>query len=836
MATAIVVAHLCGILLLGSSPAGALLSNLAQLASSLLAAASCFIAAHRSRRFARQFWLLSGSSFLLWAAGQCFWIYYENWLHTRIPQSSPAYMLAFFAFAPLAMVLFLNDQAEPEGTDWLQTMDFIQVGMVLLSAYLFLFQVPTFWQTREEMSRTLMVVFDARNLLLTAAFALCAWRARAPALRMLYGRMAAVLVLFTGGVMAACYMFVTYKIPTGSVWDLAWTVPFALAAVNAAHWKDLPTSEMARARELSRAALVAINALPLTLPLLVLLLASRIAQEQLAIAAAAVVASFACYGLRAVVVQHRRQHVVEQLERTLDMLEKAEQKFRLLFASNPEPMWVYDPRTLRFLEVNNAAIDKYGYSREEFLRLKVTDIRPVEDVPQFLDAVQVRRSRNSGPYFGHWRHRHQDGRVLNVEVTAQGLEFAGRRAVLVVVKDVSERMQLGEQLRQAQKMEAVGRLAGGVAHDFNNVLTVITGYTSILLESLDPDSPQALDLRQISKSADRAAALTRQLLAFSRRQVLQPRVVNLNSLVLNAEKMLERLIGEDIEIHLSLETRLGSVSADPGQLEQVIMNLAVNARDAMPDGGNLTFETRDVEVETARSLGHFRIAPGSYVMLAVRDTGCGMDQETVGRIFEPFFTTKEKGKGTGLGLSTVYGIVKQSGGYVWVESAPEEGSTFTIYLPRVEAPADEEGDEPLSGAKRGGETVLLVEDDAVLRELARRILAGSGYHVLPAGGVVEAERFCRQHAGNLDLLLTDVVMPGMSGRDLARRLAVTRPRMCVLYMSGYTDDVIVHRGVLEPGTHFLQKPFTPRALLHKVREVLDGCVEPEPEVADPCPA
>ncbi|HXE89608.1 MAG TPA: ATP-binding protein [Terriglobales bacterium] len=499
-------------------------------------------------------------------------------------------------------------------------------------------------------------------------------------------------------------------------------------------------------------------------------------------------------------------------------------------------MLVYDPRTLHFLEVNNAAVEKYGYSRDEFLALKVTDIRPVEDIPLFLDTVQSRRPKDSGPHFGHWRHRHKDGRILNVEVTAQGLDFAGRRAVLVVVKDVSERMHLGEQLRQAQKMEAVGRLAGGVAHDFNNVLTVITGYTSILMESLDPDSPQAHDLRQIAKSADRAAALTRQLLAFSRRQVLQPRVLNLNSLVLNAQKMLERLIGEDIEIHLSLEASLGSVSADPGQLEQVIMNLAVNARDAMPDGGNLIFETRNVEVETPRSLGHFRVAPGSYVMLAVTDTGCGMDLETIGRIFEPFFTTKEKGKGTGLGLSTVYGIVKQSGGYVWVESAPGEGSTFTIYLPRVEAPADDESDEPLSAARRGGETILLVEDDAVVRELARRILAGSGYHVLPAGSVVEAERFCRQHAGNLDLLLTDVVMPGMSGRDLARRLAVMRPRMRVLYMSGYTDNVIVHRGVLDPGTHFLQKPFTPRTLLEKVREVLDGRLEPEPKPAERCPA
>ncbi|MGH9492381.1 MAG: ATP-binding protein [Terriglobales bacterium] len=832
--------HLGSALLLGTAPLGSLLSNLAQFAASLLAVVAALAAARRSRRFARQFWMLTGTTFLLWIVNQAYWLYYENWLQARMPLSSPAYMVAFFAFAPLAMVLFLNDYAEPEGFDWLQTLDFIHLGVVLLFAYLFLFHIPSFWVTREEMSRTLMWVFDLRNGILTGAFAVRAWGAHSPAARSLYRRMAMVLALYSLGAGTACYVFVTREIPTGTAWDLAWTVPFVLAAVAAARWQDVPSDETEQPRHLTPAALLALNLLPLILPLLVLFIASSIAQEQLVVAAVAVTASFACYGMRLVIIQLRKQRTTEALRHAVNTLRKTEDSFRLLFAANPEPMWVFDSKTLEFLEVNHAAVEKYGYSREEFLRLKVTAIRPSEDVPQLLEVLS---RKYSGPHFGHWRHCLRDGRLVNVEIVAQSLDFAGRKAILAVVKDISERMQLGEQLRQAQKMEAVGRLAGGVAHDFNNVLTVVTGYTSMMLEQLPPGHEMARDLREVAKASERATALTRQLLAFSRQQILQPKVMNLNSAALGVGKMLERLIGEDIELGMSLAADLGSVNADPGQIEQVIMNLAVNARDAMPEGGRLTFETRNTRLNAAYSGAHFRVEPGEYVMLAVSDTGHGMDAQTRARVFEPFFTTKEKGKGTGLGLSTVYGIVKQSGGYIWVYSEPGLGTTFKIYLPRVHAAAETlEEEMPLAASSFRKETVLLVEDDDSLRELTRRILESNGYSVVAAAHPAEAEALFHRH-GPVDLLLTDVIMPGMSGKQLADRLTELQPGLCVIFMSGYTDEAIVHRGVLEPGTHFLQKPFSPHCLRAKLHEVLEedaieqaGCdvTDDSGEVEAPC--
>jgi hypothetical protein len=838
LAAALVAVHLGSALILGTASLGSLVSNLAQFSASLLAGVAALAAARRSRRFARQFWLLTGTTFLLWIVNQSYWLYYENWLRTRMPLSSSAYMVAFFSFAPLAMVLFLNDYAEPEGFDWLQTLDFVHLGVVLLFAYLFLFHIPSFWVTREEMSRTLMWVFDVRNLILTCAFAVRAWGAHSPAARSLYRRMAMVLALYSLGAGTACYVFVTRKLSTGTAWDLAWTVPFVLAAVAAARWQDVPSDEAEQPRQLGAAALLALNLLPLVLPLLVLIIASRIAQEQLVVAAVAVTASFACYGMRLAVTQHRKQGTTDALRTAVHTLRKTEDGFHLLFAANPEPMWVFDSKTLEFLEINHAAVEKYGYSREEFLRLKVTDIRPPEDVPQLLEVLG---RKYSGPHFGHWRHRLRDGRVVNVEIVAQALDFTGRKAVLAVVKDISERMQLGEQLRQAQKMEAVGRLAGGVAHDFNNVLTVVTGYTSMMLEQLPPDHEMARDLREVAKASERASALTRQLLAFSRQQILQPKVMNLNDAVLGVGRMLERLIGEDIELGTSLAPDLGSMSADPGQIEQVIMNLAVNARDAMPEGGRLSFETRNAQLNAAYSGAHFRVEPGAYVMLAVSDTGCGMDAQTQARVFEPFFTTKEKGKGTGLGLSTVYGIVKQSGGYIWVYSEPGLGTTFKIYLPRVHAAAEApEEVMPQAASSWRQEAVLLVEDDDSLRELTRRILDSNGYKVIAAAHPAEAEQLFRCHTP-VDLLLTDVVMPGISGKQLADRLVESQPGLRVVFMSGYTDEAIVHRGVLEPGTHFLQKPFSPQALLAKLHQVLEdemACAVPaesdDSEVGCPC--
>ncbi len=378
-------------------------------------------------------------------------------------------------------------------------------------------------------------------------------------------------------------------------------------------------------------------------------------------------------------------------------------------------------------------------------------------------------------------------------------------------------------------MDAVGRLAGGVAHDFNNILTAILSYAELGLEDLRPDDPLAQDLEEIRNAAVRARTLTRQLLAFSRQQVLAPRVLDLNQVVAEIDKMLRRLVGEDIEIAAALAPRLGAIRADPGQIEQVIVNLAVNARDAMPEGGQLTIETAEVELPEATARDLVTVPAGRYVMLAITDTGYGMDPETKSRLFEPFFTTKEPGKGTGLGLATVYGIVNQSGGFVWVYSEPGQGTTVKVYFPRVEeapqtappaAPADAE-------PQRGSETILLVEDEEAVRTIARLALTRRGYRVLVAANGGEALLAGERETGPIHLLLTDVVMPGMGGPELARRLAALRPAMKLLFMSGYADRAVARHGLIESGARFLEKPFTPESLLRKVRDVL-GAGAPAP--------
>ena len=397
-------------------------------------------------------------------------------------------------------------------------------------------------------------------------------------------------------------------------------------------------------------------------------------------------------------------------------------------------------------------------------------------------------------------------------------------AVLEALERTRERetlKRLEEQLLQSQKMEAVGQLAGGVAHDFNNILTAISGYADILAEDL-ADSPRQLeDIEEIRKAARRAAALTRQLLAFSRKQVLEPRIINLNDVVLNLDKMLKSLMSENIELKTLLAPDLKATRADLNQIEQVIMNLAINSRDAMPDGGSLTIETANVALDQEYAARHVSVAPGDYVMIAVSDTGCGMDEKTKARIFEPFFTTKPAGRGTGLGLSTVYGIVKQTGGSIWLYSEPKKGTTFKIYLPAVHAlPEDIDKPVPLEPAQPGGGTVLLVEDDEQLRRLTHRALAAQGYAVLEADRGSTALDIARRHKGTIDLLLTDVIMPDTNGRKLADMLRPSRPGLRVLYMSGYPDGAIVNHGMLESGAAYLAKPFTTEAIVRKVRELL----------------
>jgi signal transduction histidine kinase/ActR/RegA family two-component response regulator len=416
----------------------------------------------------------------------------------------------------------------------------------------------------------------------------------------------------------------------------------------------------------------------------------------------------------------------------------------------------------------------------------------------------------------------EDMTIATAFASHAAIALENSRLLLESRRAYDELAETQGQLEQAQKMDAIGRLAGGVAHDFNNLLTVILGRTDILLHPLKPEDPMRRGIELIQRTAGRAADLTRQLLAFSRKQVLEPVILDLSAVTTDMKDMLGRLIGEDIALLTTPTPGLGRVKADRGQIEQVVMNLTVNARDAMPQGGRLILETANVELDDEYVRRHVGARPGPHVMLAVSDTGTGIPREIQAQIFEPFFTTKEQGKGTGLGLATVYGIVKQSGGYIEVDSEPGQGTTFRIYLPRLEAEAVTVDRNARPAAAAGGtETILLVEDEEGVRELARDILRASGYTVLEARNGPEALLLCERHQGPLDMLLTDVVMPRMSGRELAERLAPLRPELSVLYMSGYTDDAVIRHGVLAAGTAFLQKPFTPAALVLRVRETLD---------------
>jgi two-component system, cell cycle sensor histidine kinase and response regulator CckA len=493
-------------------------------------------------------------------------------------------------------------------------------------------------------------------------------------------------------------------------------------------------------------------------------------------------------------------------------------KFWLLFEDHPQPMWVLDRESMRFLAANAAACSLYGYSPEEFRAMAIAEIQRPEDARRFAEELRAPQR----PASGAWRHRARDGHIVDVEIAVRDIEFDGRKAELATLMDIGGRRRLEDQLRQAQKMEAVGMLAGGIAHDFNNLLTIIAGYSQLILNSLDEDDPNRQPAEQIMKAGERAAALTRQLLAFSRSQVLQPKVLDLNKLVTSLNAMLQRLIGEDIDLRLALQPDLGRVNADPGQVEQVLMNLVVNSRDAMPKGGSLAIETSNILLDQPYPIRHLTLQPGWYVRLTVKDTGSGMDAATRARLFEPFFTTKGSGKGTGLGLSTVFSIVRKSGGNVDVHSEPGRGTAFQVYLPRIDEPASVEPEDRKTRAAAGTETILLAEDDETVRVLVRETLEREGYKVLDAADPVEARRLAERFQGAIDLLITDVVMPKVSGRELAEALSRQRPAMKILYMSGYTDSAIVNTGVLQKEVAFLQKPFTPAALAGKVREVLEA--------------
>jgi len=506
------------------------------------------------------------------------------------------------------------------------------------------------------------------------------------------------------------------------------------------------------------------------------------------------------------------------------LLAVAEEKYRFLVERLPDVVWTSDDDgTITFVTANVQSVS--GFSPGEI------SAKGREFLGQRIHACEQDRVRsafaalNSGERSldveCRWQRR--DGHWIWVRVRAIAVhERDGSRCFEGMLSDITEKKQLEEALRQAQKMEAIGQLTGGIAHDFNNILAAILGNAHFLIEALDPEDPRRIDAEEIKLAGERAAGLTRQLLAFSRRQVLEPSVIDLNVTLASLEKMLRRLIGEDVEFAVLPGADLGAVQVDVGQIEQVIMNLAVNARDAMPLGGRFSIETANVELAAGLAIP-VPIPPGRYVMIAVTDTGCGMDAETKARIFEPFFTTKELGKGTGLGLSTCHGIVKQSGGYIWVYSEQGQGTVFKIYLPRVDAAPEQSAPRRFDSSDlRGEETILLAEDDDCVRAAVTRMLAARGYRVLVARNGPEAIALAERHAGSIDLVLSDVIMPGSAGPEVVARVRQYFPTARVLVMSGYTDHAVLRSGALQAGMNFIQKPFAPEALALKVRAVLDA--------------
>jgi PAS domain S-box-containing protein len=515
----------------------------------------------------------------------------------------------------------------------------------------------------------------------------------------------------------------------------------------------------------------------------------------------------------------------------------------------PAMVFIKDAEDLRFERFNRAGEELLGMKRDELVGKTDADFFPAEQAAFFQakdrevllggTVLDIPEEPIATPRGTRWLHTRKipifddEGRPRHL--LGISMDITERRAAEEVLRSAQAELErrvaaataelraTEEQLRHAQKMEAVGRLAGGVAHDFNNLLSVVLGYSSMLLEDLDPSHPHHVAVAEIERAGERAAELTRQLLAFSRQQVLDPKIVDLNEVLASVDRLVRRLVGEDVEVVVRPGADLGLVRVDVGQIEQVVVNLVVNARDAMPAGGRLTIETGNVALDDAYASEHPGILAGPHVMVAISDTGTGMDRATQGRVFEPFFTTKPKGKGTGLGLSTVFGIVKQSGGSIWLYSEPDRGTTFKVYFPLSSDGGEQAAERAATAPARGGaETVLLVEDEPQVRQLTRNILAKHGYVVLEAADPAAAIALCAGDAQPIDLLLTDVVMPLMSGRQLAERLVAQRPALKVLYMSGYTDNTVVHHGVLDAGIWFLQKPITPDALAAKVREVLDA--------------
>lgn len=799
--------------------ATALVADLLQIGLGIIIALVAVHAAKHAAGFTQTFWRFQACGFSIWVLAQMLATVYDAVLHKPVDQPWPSDLLFFMWTTPIFLALFLNERCESQRIEWPQWLDFTQVVILVASAFVFAFEVPSHWRGSViPFEQLALLASCVRDVFLVACFAFRTFNARDPQVRSLFGRIALFLTVYSLAECPYLYLQVYERLRPGTLLDLPWSAAFVLGTflIATAPSADVRKVWLWRERKKSHPILRALlKIVPLVFPMAVLLMAAHIAEQQFAIAAAAVLASFAC-SIIGIVLAERKQL------RSDAALQDKNALLKSVFEGTGDAIFVKDKEG-RYLIVNKAVANFFEQPIEKIIGKTAFDLTDAESARKL--TANDKMIMETGETITVDLQTPLDGSMEYFLVTRAPYRDNNGKiiGIIGISRNISKYKEIEDRLRQSQKMEAIGTLAGGVAHDFNNILMVINGYSSVLSEALKDEPRLRSHVEQIQKSGDRAASLTRQLLAFSRKQTVQPSLLSLNEVVNGIATLLRRLIGEDIIISTTLDPNIGMVMADSGQMEQMLLNLAVNSRDAMPEGGKLSIETRVSTLSKNRLRERSGLESGQYAELIVTDTGTGMSPAIQAHVFEPFFTTKPAGKGTGLGLSTVYGIVQQAGGYITFHSSPGAGTRFEILLPQVtpiQHPARSE--EERADRLAGGETVLLVEDDESVCNLVKAVLISQGYSVLAAKHPREAETIGQVHAKRIQLLLTDVVMPEMNGAELSRRLAAFHPQLKVLFMSGYIDDSVVREEIRERGIAYLQKPFSPTTLAKKIREILDA--------------
>jgi PAS domain S-box-containing protein len=823
LAVAIVALHALQEIFVGANPLGSFIANILQILSACTAAVLCYRASRRGAGFARPFWVLIGCNFLVWAVADTGWVYYESFLHMEPPPKSIFPFLVDTRPLFLAMALLLDQKEDSERFDLASFLDFVQLLIIFALIYLGWYYIPALHESRQtSLIRAGQVEIGEDLAVLGLAF-LQAKRARTKPIRSLYLGFTFYFGILTLGSLITDYLqLVIPELPTGTLVDLWTTVPHLVGAFWAAHWQPAADFYPTSRDEKSFARMLVNNAVFALAPLIILVQAVELGQGWRGLSFSLLGVSILCFAARLALSEFREVRSSVNAYKAEENRREAESKFYTAFHANPEGITITSLDEGVYVEVNNAFVANIGYERSELLGKSALDLNIWVDQQDRIPIIDKLR-RGERITGAEVRFRTKSGRERHLLLSADPVQVQGQACILSILRDVTEQRLLEQQSHQARKMEAIGRLAGGVAHDFNNILMIASASAQLLSRSKNDPARIERYTHQIQDATDRGASLTRQLLAFSRQQVLNPSILEMNTVVSELWKMLPRLLGEDVKTVLSLDPALGQVNADRGQLEQVIMNLAVNARDAMPHGGKLTVETTNVTMDAPQAYDDdFEVPPGRYVVLAVTDSGIGMSPDVQAHVFDPFFTTKELGKGTGLGLATVYGIIKQSGGYIWVHSQVGVGSTFKVYLPRVDAKAPVlEAALPEEPVPVGSATILLVEDEVALREATSEYLRSKGYEVVEAGDGETAIERCKSHKGQIDLLITDVVMPGSSGPTVAKAALEARPGLRTIFMSGYMDRTL-RPELLGPNAAYFQKPFNLDALARKIHSMLKG--------------